>query len=158
MARAAYITTDIWIDDGFREMSKDEKLVWMYLITSPLSNIAGFFKLPPTYIEVAIDKESANILQSPCKMWKYDADTKQVLLTNFLKHNTPKSSSQMKAVAKQVQSLDRCGLLVDFMFSVYKYCSPEIFEYFDKRFMDYIRTEAKLRNDRVGTIVSNIDI
>lgn len=156
MARAAYITTDVWMDDGFHELCNDAKLLWFYLMSAPFSNIAGFYKLPLSYVEVDVNKESANILQSPCKMWKYDADTKQVLLPNFLKYNTPKSTSQMKAVAKQVQNLGRCPLMVDFFYNAYKYCPKELFGCFDDRFKDYIKVEAKARNDKESLVVLNI--
>lgn len=40
------ISTSIWDDDYFVDLSIEEKMVWMYLLTNPASDLRPFYKLP----------------------------------------------------------------------------------------------------------------
>jgi len=40
------INTRIWDDAWFTELTPDEKLIWIYLITNPLTNLIGIYEIP----------------------------------------------------------------------------------------------------------------
>ena len=42
----AQLDSDFWRDEFIHDLSVNEKLVFIYLITSPASNIAGIYQLP----------------------------------------------------------------------------------------------------------------
>ena len=45
MATQRYISTSFWDDEWIQELDPSEKLLYLYLMTNPLTNIAGVYKL-----------------------------------------------------------------------------------------------------------------
>lgn len=40
------INTRIWDDSWFTDLTPDEKLIWIYLLTNPLTNLIGIYEIP----------------------------------------------------------------------------------------------------------------
>ena len=149
MSRYSLITTDTWYDQEFLELSDTEKLVWFYLLTSPLSNQAGFFKLPPKYLRVALGEKAEAALIQPSKLYKYDLATEQVLLLNYLKYNTAKSPQQLSGVRRDLRGLQPCPLFGDFILRAQRWCGEKVLEYMDKSFMTQILMLSETETDPV---------
>ena len=156
MSRFTIINTDMWMDKEVRAMTPTEKLVWTYLLTSPLGNAAGFYRLPEDQVEFTLGKDAATILHKPTKLYKYDAASEQVFITNYLKYNTAKSQQQMKGIASAVKSLERCELFIDFVYSMNRFCGAEALQYFDKRLLDYIRVISGQKDDMHSVVVNKL--
>lgn len=84
-----YINTHFWDDSYIVDLDPIEKLLFLYLLTSPLNNIAGCYEIQTRRIafDTGIDKDMvAKILQ------RFERDEKvyyiegHVLIINFTKH------------------------------------------------------------------------
>jgi len=59
MAKQRYINTRFWIDGYIEACSIDEKLVFLYLITNPKTDICGIYELPLSHViaETGVTRE-----------------------------------------------------------------------------------------------------
>ncbi len=81
VAKQRIINTKFWNDSYIAGLSPPEKVVILYLITNPLTNISGVYELPPRRapFDVGIaDEEMAVVFM------KFEADGKLVCLTQPL--------------------------------------------------------------------------
>ena len=143
----------MWADDEIDSLSPHGKLFYMYLLTSPLSNIAGYYRLPVKQIvmDTGIDEpEVRHLLTMNTKLWKYDMETKQVLIPNFLKYNKLQGSKLLKGMAIQVQGLARSPLHVDFMLYAIRYAGDQVIDVMDPTTMKYINLELVDRKDSIA--------
>lgn len=53
MASNRYINTSLWSDTYIRTLKTNEKLIWIYLLTNPATNIAGIYEI--NLDQVALD-------------------------------------------------------------------------------------------------------
>lgn len=84
------INTDFWNDEYILDLERyEEKLLFLYLITGPLTNIAGAYKIARRLMRQAIDVPDEVLTQI---LTKFEADGKLLyrdgwmVLTNFLRH------------------------------------------------------------------------
>ena len=81
MAKQRYIKDSFWTDPYIEKLSPDFKLVFLYLLTNPLANIAGVYEIRPKRIayETGYDQEVIdNILK------KFQKDEKIILINDWL--------------------------------------------------------------------------
>jgi hypothetical protein len=59
MAKQRYINTKFWRDSYIEDLDPTEKLLFLYLLTNPDTNICGVYELPLKIIaaDTGIDKE-----------------------------------------------------------------------------------------------------
>lgn len=100
-----YIKTSYWTDMSIVGLSQASKYLYLYLITSPHSNIAGCYALPDAIVmaETGLDRDT--IIESlkeliDKKLVCYDERTGEVLLLNFPKHNWG-NSPKIKAAVRE---------------------------------------------------------
>lgn len=141
MSRRVWIDTGLWDDLG--EASNHAKLLWFYLLTSPLSNQAGFYKLNLRYLAIDLGSEFKDLLLEPTDLYIYDKDTELVLIPNYLKYNVAKSPQQLRGVANSVRSNSMCPLWVDYMFALNKYCGKDSLTYYDERILKQVKILAE---------------
>lgn len=137
--RYTAISTEMWNDKEFVNLPDEEKLAYIFFLTSPFTNMAGFYRLPLKYAELYIGDKAKAILQKPTKLWKYDFDTEQILLPNYLKYNTVRSPNQMKGLAGAIRGIEYSKLYIDFFLSLYKYCEPKMMEYIPQDIKKYMQ-------------------
>ena len=91
MAKQRIVNTKFWDDSYIAGLTPGEKLLFLYLITNPLTNISGVYELPlrRAAFDVGLsDKEVERVLE------RFEADGKiaraggWVGVTNFIKHQT----------------------------------------------------------------------
>ena len=91
MAKQRIINTKFWDDSYIAGLSPLEKLVFLYLLTNPLTNISGVYELPlkRAAFDVGISSEEiATIFR------RFETDAKiarhgsWIGVTNFVKHQT----------------------------------------------------------------------
>jgi len=61
MATQRYISTSFWDDPWIRTLSPDERYLYLYFLTSPLSNIAGVYQISLDRICFDVDFDSAKV-------------------------------------------------------------------------------------------------
>lgn len=115
--RYTRIKHKFWRDERVQRWSDDARLLALYLLTSPHSNLLGCYVLPKLYAcedlgwePSRFDRAFAQLLRDG--FCEYDTQTKLVLITNFLRHNPLDiSPNRIKAAINLVQDLPRSRLI-----------------------------------------------
>lgn len=147
MSRYATIYTKIWQDETFKTLDSDAQMLFIYLLTSPHSNLIGFYYLPMAYV--------AEDLGNPCEtlsepfrnlcergLIEYDSAAKVVLVRNYLKYNPIQNPNQAKGAVSMLKNMPRTHLLAAFLECVEKHC-PNHFETLRKPFRKGFETVSK---------------
>lgn len=159
------MVNDMWKDPAFMELSPAEKLLYNYLLNSPVNNGAGYYRLTKAQLRMdfcreadtpsglnEFDEKVFNRFIYPAlvsnKLWRYDEQAKQVLVPNYLKYNKVGSQTQVKGVLfRAVDPLERCPLHILFLKECYIYLGEGHLKYlwslFDEKTKAYVRTECR---------------
>jgi len=86
------VQTEFWEHPGVRSLSTEAKLLYVYLLTGPHTNMAGCFKAPAGYIADDLGWVSETVSKGSAELSAegfatFDADNRFVLIHGFLKHN-----------------------------------------------------------------------
>ena len=98
MAKQRYVNTHFWDDCYIGQLDPSEKLLFLYLLTNPLTNIAGIYEIKMNRIvyDTGFNQETAErILQRFERDGKILYRAGWVALKNFIKHQ--KQSPKIKA-------------------------------------------------------------
>lgn len=91
MAKQRYINTRFWDDDFVIDLDPIEKLLFIYLLTNPLTEIAGAYEITPRRMafDTGIDREMClKILRRFEDADKIIYRDGWILVCNFIKHQT----------------------------------------------------------------------
>jgi len=108
MAKHRYINTHFWKDNYIINLDPTEKLVYLYLLTNPLTNIAGIYEIHLKEIanDTGIIKD---IIDTILKRFERDNKLKYcggyVIIKNHLKHQDFKSPKIQSGIADIINSL-----------------------------------------------------
>jgi hypothetical protein len=160
MGRYSMVYSDTWTDGAFQEASDAEKLAFIYAITSPMGNQAGFYRLPPSYVGLSLGKEkdeALGILSSLSKrnLIRYDAKTETVLIPNYLKYNTAKSMNQYKGLNSCIRALPLSDLHIEFFHSLCRHC-PDAVGYLDQKILTYVKAHFKNDGSAKGALIEAV--
>ncbi len=121
------VCTSFWIDSKIQSLSNESKLLAVYLLTGPHTNMLGCFRLPVGYIAEDLRWDNKVVLSSLTELTKadfitYDNDLSWVLIHNFLKSNPIENPNQGKSIVKLVDKIPKASsvfkplvnLLVDY--------------------------------------------
>jgi hypothetical protein len=107
MAKQRYLNTKFWDDRYVRRLSKEGKLLFLYLLTNPLTNIAGIYEIEIERIEfdtgLAADEITTlfKLFEKDHKIMYLDG---WVAVKNFIRHQ---STSSVKVQTGIVTELKR---------------------------------------------------
>jgi len=110
------IVTKIWVDEKIRDLNDQGQKLFIYILTSPHSNMAGYYRLPKPYIHYDL-KWSSEQLSKPFnkllnnKLIKYCEESSVVLIPRFLKYNSIQNQNQAKGAAKKTSELPKNSLV-----------------------------------------------
>ena len=130
MARCRYvkIATRIWRDEKFSLLSEKGKLLYLYLLTSHHSNMAGYYLLPELYImedlqwkRTTLDKEFEELFKSG--MVSRCTESCVVLVPRYFKYNRIENSNQARGVNQRVLELPANSLVEGFKAACKNYCA-----------------------------------
>ena len=108
MAKHRYINTHFWKDNYIINLDPTEKLVYLYLLTNPQTNIAGIYEINLKEIanDTGIIKE---IIDTILKRFERDSKLKYfggyIIIKNHLKHQDFKSPKLQSGIAEIINSL-----------------------------------------------------
>lgn len=108
MAKHRYINTHFWKDNYIINLDPTEKLVYLYLLTNPLTNIAGIYEINLREIayDTGIIKE---IIDTILKRFERDNKLKYcggyIIVKNHLKHQDFKSPKIQSGIAEIINAL-----------------------------------------------------
>ena len=132
-----YISTGFWDDAWVQSLDPSEKFVYLYLLTNPLTNIAGIYEITTRRIVFDTGYNSdtiANILKKFEKAGKVFVKDDLIVLVNWPKHQkVSENDNNRKGIDDILLSLDDEKLLFVIR-SGYKY--PFLNEIIEKRKLD----------------------
>lgn len=125
MAKQRIVNTKFWDDSYIAGLSQIEKLLFLYLITNPLTNISGVYELPVKRVAFDTGIEIGKIEEI---FHKLEKDEKLVVLNgwvgivNFIKYQTlnPKIKQGILAELKKAPKGITDKLSIDYQ----TFCTP----------------------------------
>lgn len=177
MGRYTTMINDMWTDPAFTALGPTERLLYNYLLNSPVNNAAGYYRLTKAQLRVDMCREDDSTdtgfmaedeklftekilpaLTSQCKLWKYDEKTKQVLVPNYLKYNKIVGPKQMGPLINALLPLQKSPLHILFFKECLVYMRQEdlnlLWSRLDEKTRAYVRTECKVQDDNVALNVA----
>lgn len=94
MAEIRFIQTSFWGDSYILDLTPEEKLIYLYLLSNSKTSQCGAYEIPPKTIEYEtglIREVVARVLerfQSSGKIL-FDRSTNEIMLLNWFRHNNP---------------------------------------------------------------------
>ena len=108
------ISTHIWNDERFRELSNDAKFIFLFILTHPTTTSLGALRgnVPGLAFELGMELEAfqkafEEVLNKG--MAEYDPKAGFLWFPNFLKHNVPESPNVIKGWAAGFKNLPECA-------------------------------------------------
>ena len=107
-AKKRYINTIFWRDNYIANLDPSEKLLFLYLITNPDTNILGVYQIPMRQmsIDTGFDKEMVNKIlsrfQKDNKVLYYDG---WIAIKNFVKHQNYKSPFIQTSIENEFENI-----------------------------------------------------
>lgn len=112
MAIYRNIQMSFWTDTKIMdEFSANEKLMYLYLLTNPHTNLCGCYEISFRQMsyETGLDKSKVEdivmSLQSKHNVIRYCKETKEVLLLNWSKYNWTASEKFRKPLLKEIENI-----------------------------------------------------
>ena len=99
MSTQRYISTSFWDDEWIHALDIDEKMLYMYLLTNPLTNIAGVYKIMNTRIafDTGIEPHRIELIlrhfEKDGKAYRMD---EYVVIPSWPKHQKWEKSAKIK--------------------------------------------------------------
>lgn len=126
MNRYTRISTRFW---DSRSLSDNEKLLFLYTLTSPHSNTIGFYVLPKLYIMHDLGWSRQRLAKPFNKLLqvgfiKYCNKTSVILIPDYLKHNPIQNKNQAIAAVKVFKKMPNSLLHGDFRECIEQYAEP----------------------------------
>jgi hypothetical protein len=128
MSKKRYINTVFWDDSYIANLDPSEKLIFIYLITNPCTNISGIYQIPIKRIalDTGIDKDMVlKILERFSKDNKAHYKDGWIKVVNFIKHQNIKSPCIVTAIENELENVpeelrDGIGTVLNSTFSISK--------------------------------------
>ena len=116
MAKYRQIYTQFWSDSFILELTTEEKLFYLYLISNSKTTQSGIFELSNKIIaiETGIDVETVEkLINKFCEYNKilYCKDTKEIMVLNWMKYNVPNNINAIKCVHNELIKVKHKGFL-----------------------------------------------
>lgn len=112
------VHTAFWSDPPTRDMSERGRMLALYLLTSPHSNMVGAYLLPDAYVAddmgwtlSEVKKIILELIENGfCKRFR---DGRHIAICKFLKYNPVENSNAGKSIARQFCQLPKDSALED---------------------------------------------
>ena len=110
------IYVQIWNDEKFIELTEPSKIFFLYLLTSPHSNLIGAFVIKKGYIAEDLNWSIPRVGKSIKEHVKtdlimFDNKVSVVAVSNYLKYNPLENPNQFLGAVKIYKSLPRAAVL-----------------------------------------------
>lgn len=107
------ISTHIWNDEKFRDLSNEAKFIFLFVLTHPTMTSLGALRgnIPGLAFELGMEMEAfQKAFQEVIKkgMLEYDPKCSFLWCPNFLKHNKPESPNVIRSWAGAYRELPEC--------------------------------------------------
>ncbi len=108
MAKQRYVSTHFWRDTYIDGLDPSEKLLFLYLITNPETNICGIYELPlrvvssDTGFDVAMIQKMFTKLEQSQRLYYIDG---WVIMTRMILHQSINSPKIRAAIIREFQTI-----------------------------------------------------
>lgn len=95
MAKNRIVNTKFWLDEYIQKLNQKEKLLFLYFLTNPYTDISGIYEIPFSHIQLETgftDKEIVQILMKFEKDGKIFYENGWIGIKNFSKHQSSNPS------------------------------------------------------------------
>jgi len=125
MGKSRYIATDLWRDSYIDSLNPSEKLLWIYLICNPSTNLSGIYQCPErimasdTGFEVSMVHKIFKRFQEQKKAYYIDG---WVILPNAPKHQNLDNPKICKGIERELRDVtDKVLMSIDRLSIPYAY-------------------------------------
>lgn len=110
MAMFRQFQTSFWSDNYIGDLSPNQKLLYVYILTNEKTTQCGVYEFSMRYaqLETGLDKaEIEQIINEFVKSGKirYSKETNEILIINWLKHNSARSPKVAAVVDKEIRNI-----------------------------------------------------
>ncbi len=110
MAKFRQVHTEFWQDAFVLELTPEEKYFYLYLMTNSKTSQCGIYELPKRIIEIetGYNRETVDKLLQRFIDYgkiKYNEETQEIMLINWIKYNALKSSKVISCVEKELEQV-----------------------------------------------------
>ena len=140
MQRYGVVYADIWMDGDYKKMSVEAKYVYLYLLSSPHSNMAGYYSLPDEYAAYDLGMKDTDYRKAVAELSESGfvfAKKNRILVRSYLKHNPVHNDKQAKGAWNSVDRQPLDQLTVEFTHCCLLY-APSIVQYMSKEWMRFL--------------------
>ena len=110
MAKNRFINTKMWEDGWFSTLDPIEKLFFIYLLTNPMTNIAGCYEISKKTIGVATGLEQ-NVVEEILSRFERDGKVCYrdgwLVIFNFIKHQNYKSPKIVSGLKSELENIPK---------------------------------------------------
>ena len=108
----------IWNDEKFRALSREEKLIALYVLTAQ-SNRLGFFKFSKALAAEDLNmpvETFAKGFEKVCKAlaWRFDSEARVLLIPKWFRYNCPENPNVLKSCLDDLHELPQTTLISEF--------------------------------------------
>ncbi|WJQ02899.1 DnaD domain protein [Geobacillus stearothermophilus] len=130
MAKFRQIHVDFWQDSFVIELTPEEKYFYLYLMTNSKTSQCGIYELPKKIIEMdtGYNRETVDKLLKRFVDYgkiKYNEETKEVFLVNWIKYNAIKSPKVKSCIKKELEKVKTKEFIAEFL-AMCKRCGYEM--------------------------------
>ena len=152
------VYSQIWNDEKFTDLTHSQKLLFLYLLTSPHNNLIGLYVVKLGYIAADIDVNPKSLQKDLEKLSekgliKYDSQVGLIYIPNFLKHNPITNPNQILAAKKILKILPKSPLISIFLEGLPERLKKELIKGLPE---GLLKPETEYRNQ--NTEINNISL
>jgi len=124
--RYVKIATKFWADEKVVDLDPETKLLYLYILSCPHSNMAGYYRLPKPYIQADLKLSDKGLTKGFNKLLskgliKYCEKSSVILIPNYYKYNSIQNENQAKGAANRTSELPKNSLVKDYKKAVKHY-------------------------------------
>ena len=124
--RYVKVATKFWTDEKTIDLDQETKLLHLYILTSPHSNMAGYYRLPKAYIKADLKLSDKQLSKGFNELLvngliKYCEKSSVILIPNYYKYNTVQNKNQAKGATNRTSELPKNSLIDEYKKSINTY-------------------------------------
>jgi len=136
MAKYRQLYTEFWSDSFVLDLTPDEKLFYLYLLTNNKTSQCGIYELPKKFIEMetGLTLETVEkLINRFCEYNKilYCDNTKEIMVLNWMKYNVPNNNINIiKCIQNELKKTKNKEFL-EILFEKYQTAQLDVDKIFD---------------------------
>lgn len=153
MAKYRQLHTEFWSDSFVLELTPEEKYFYLYVMTNTKTTQCGIYEISKRTIETdtGYNRETVEkLIKRFCDYKKilYCEDTRELMVTNWIKYNMPNNQNSIKCVQREIEKVKHHEF-VKILFNKCRASGLDVEKIFDNYIIEEAFGNAPI-NDRVS--------